>query len=329
MLKIGVLGAGHLGRIHLKLLKSIEGYEVVGFYDPDDTNSNKAIADHGVTRFATAEALIDAVDVVDVVTPTVSHYDSAVKAIKRSKHVFIEKPVTATAEEARNLISLADEADVKVMVGHVERFNPAFLAVKDRTVNPMFIEAHRLAQFNPRGTDVSVILDLMIHDIDIILSMVKANVKRISASGVAVLSRNPDIANARIEFDNGCVANITASRISMKQMRKIRLFQPNNYLSIDLLEKKTEIFSLSDVPPTEDNPALELETGNAGETKYIRYEEPTVGEVNAIKMELELFKDAIENDTEPPVTLTDGYNALDVALQVMKKIEKNSLGIVQ
>jgi predicted dehydrogenase len=329
MLKIGVLGAGHLGRIHLKLLKSIEGYELVGFYDPDDTNANKAIDDHGVTRFATAEELIDAVDVVDVVTPTVSHFESAAKAIKRSKHVFIEKPVTATAEEARNLISLADEADVKVMVGHVERFNPAYLAVKDRTVNPMFIEAHRLAQFNPRGTDVSVILDLMIHDIDIILSMVNANVKRISASGVAVLSRNPDIANARIEFDNGCVANITASRISMKQMRKIRLFQPNNYLSIDLLEKKTEIFSLSDVPPTEDNPALELETGNAGETKYIRYEEPSVGEVNAIKMELELFKEAIENDTEPPVTLTDGYNALDVALQVMKKIEKNSLGIVQ
>ncbi len=329
MLKIGVLGAGHLGRIHLKLLKGIEGYELVGFYDPDDTNANKAITELGVTRFATAEDLIDAVDVVDVVTPTLAHFESAVKAIKRSKHVFIEKPVTATAEEARNLINLANEADVKVMVGHVERFNPAYLAVKDRTVNPMFIEAHRLAQFNPRGTDVSVILDLMIHDIDIILSMVKANVKRISASGVAVLSRNPDIANARIEFDNGCVANITASRISMKQMRKIRLFQPNNYLSIDLLEKKTEIFSLSDEPPTDESPALELETGNAGETKYIRYEEPAVGEVNAIKMELELFRDAIVNDTEPPVTLTDGYNALDVALQVMRKIEKNSLGIVQ
>lgn len=329
MLKIGVLGAGHLGRIHLKLLKDIEGYELMGFYDPNDTNANKAIVDLGVHRFATADALMAAVDVVDVVTPTVAHYDCAAKAIKRSRHVFIEKPVTATAEEARNLIALAAEADVKVMVGHVERFNPAFLAVKDRTVNPMFIEAHRLAQFNPRGTDVSVILDLMIHDIDIILSLVKANVKRISASGVAVLSRNPDIANARIEFDNGCVANITASRISMKQMRKIRLFQPNNYLSIDLLEKKTEIFSLSAEPPTEDSPALELETGIAGETKYIRYEEPAVGEVNAIKMELELFRDAIVNDTEPPVTLTEGYNALDVALQVMRKIEKNSLGIIQ
>lgn len=324
MLKIGVLGAGHLGKIHLKLLQEIEGYELVGFYDPDDNHARQAVEQFGIKRFDDMDSLMDAVDVVDVVTPTISHFDCASKAIKKTRHTFIEKPIANTVEEARLLMSLAEEANVKAMVGHVERFNPAFLAVQGKELTPLFIEAHRLAMFNPRGTDVSVVLDLMIHDLDIILSMVKANVKRVSASGVAVISKEPDIANARVEFDNGCVANITASRISMKQMRKIRLFQPNNYISIDLLDKKTEIFSLSDKDFEGDAEALEIDLGN-GQTKLIHYDEPVIHPVNAIKMELELFRDAIINQTEPPVTLSDGHRALSVAYQILEKIEKSAV----
>lgn len=325
MLKIGVLGAGHLGKIHIKLLQQIEGYELVGFYDPDDVNAAKAVEEYGVERFESMDDLIDAIDVVDIVTPTISHFDCAQRAIKKTKHVFIEKPLANTLSEAKSLISLAEEANVKGQVGHVERFNPAFLSVSERTLQPMFIESHRLAMFNPRGTDVSVVLDLMIHDIDIILSIVQANVKRVSASGVAVVSKAPDIANARIEFDNGCVANITASRISMKQMRKIRLFQPNNYISIDLLEKKTEVFSLSNKDFEGPAEALEIDLGG-GQVKLIHYEEPEVHNVNSIKLELELFRDAINNNTDPVVSLADGYNALQVAYQVLEKIEKNTVG---
>lgn len=324
MVKIGVLGAGHLGKIHLRLLKEIEGFDLVGFYDPDDANAQQAIEQFGVKRFDDIDSLMDAVDAVDVVTPTISHFDCASKAIKKTRHTFIEKPIANTVEEAKLLISLAEEANVRAMVGHVERFNPAFLAVKDKDLTPLFIEAHRLAMFNPRGTDVSVVLDLMIHDLDIILSMVKANVKRVSASGVAVISKEPDIANARVEFDNGCVANITASRISMKQMRKIRLFQPNNYISIDLLDKKTEVFSLSDKDFEGDAEALEIDLGN-GQTKLIHYEEPEITAVNSIKMELELFRDAINKQIDPPVTLSDGYRALSVAHQILEKIEKSAV----
>lgn len=325
MLKIGVLGAGHLGKIHLKLLKELPQYELVGFYDPDDHNAAKAVQEFGVARFNDAETLIEACEVIDVVTPTVEHYDSAAKALKRSRHVFIEKPIATTLDEARSLMNLATEANVKGMVGHVERFNPAFLALNDRVLSPMFIEVHRLAQFNPRGTDVSVVLDLMIHDIDILLSLVKSNVKRVSASGVAVISKEPDIANARIEFDNGCVANVTASRISMKQMRKIRLFQQDAYISIDLLKKKTEVFSLSKREADDDTNAFEIETGPNGEKKIVHYETPPIQDINSIKMELELFYESIVNETDPPVTLADGYHALNVAYQVLDKIEKNNI----
>ncbi|MDX2001616.1 MAG: Gfo/Idh/MocA family oxidoreductase [Chitinophagales bacterium] len=325
MLKIGVLGAGHLGKIHLKLLKELPQYEVVGFYDPNDEQAAKAQAETGLHRWADIEKLVNAVDVVDIVATTTAHYECAALALKKSKHIFIEKPLTNTMEEANSLLSLAHEASVKVMVGHVERFNPAFLAIADRPLKPMFIEVHRLAQFNPRGTDVSVVLDLMIHDLDIVLSLVKANVRRISASGVAVVSKEPDIANARIEFDNGCVANLTASRISMKQMRKVRLFQQDTYISVDLLDKKTEIVSLRKRDEDDDSMAFEIETGTDGEKKIITFESPKILEGNAIKMELESFYDSIVNETEPRVTLMDGYNALHVAHQILEKIEKNKI----
>ncbi len=239
MLKVGVLGAGHLGKIHLRLLNESQKYTLIGFHDPDAINSKKVEAEFGYSYFDNINKLIDAVDVVDIVTPTLSHFDCAKKAMEKGKHVFIEKPITNTLEEAETLLSLEEKHNVKGQVGHVERFNPAFMAVRDKIQNPMFIETHRLAEFNPRGTDVPVVLDLMIHDIDAILSVVNSEVKQINASGVSVISNSPDIANARIEFENGCVANLTASRISLKNMRKSRFFQRDAYISIDFLEKKS------------------------------------------------------------------------------------------
>ncbi|HAB28202.1 MAG TPA: oxidoreductase, partial [Xanthomarina gelatinilytica] len=238
MLKAGVLGAGHLGKIHLRLLNQSEKYDLVGFYDSDEANAKKIEAEFGYKYFNSIDNLIDAVDMVDIVTPTLSHYECAKKAIAKGKHIFIEKPITNTVEEAEHIRELLAQHNIRGQVGHVERFNPAYLAVKDQIVNPMFIETHRLAEFNPRGTDVPVVLDLMIHDIDIILSVVKSKVKNVYASGVSVISDTPDIANARLEFENGCVANLTASRISLKNMRKSRFFQKDAYISVDFLEKK-------------------------------------------------------------------------------------------
>ena len=321
MLKIGVLGAGHLGKIHIKLIKEIKAFELLGFYDPNEATAKSVENEFLLKRFDSVDALIEACDVVDIVTPTLNHYECAVKAIKKSKHVFIEKPLTNTIEEAKELLALVHEADVKAQVGHVERFNPAFTAVKPYCNHPMFIETHRLAEFNPRGTDVSVVLDLMIHDIDIILSIVNSNIKRISASGVAVVSDSPDITNARIEFDNGCVANLTASRISLKNMRKTRIFQRDAYLTIDFLDKKAEIIRLNDVIEEDTDPlAVIIETNN-GKKKRIFFESPKVEEINSIKRELETFAEAIINNSTPLVTIDDGYKAIDVAYQVIEKLK--------
>lgn len=320
MLKVGVLGAGHLGKIHIRLLKEISDFDFVGFYDPNTESASAVAREYETTSFTNIDDLLEAVDVVDIVTPTLSHFECAAKAIKKSKHVFIEKPITNTVEEARQLIQLAEEADVKVQVGHVERFNPAFIASKDYIKNPMFIEAHRLAQFNPRGTDVSVVLDLMIHDLDIILSIVKSNVRKISASGVAVVSQSPDIANARIEFDNGCVANLTASRISLKNMRKTRLFQRDAYISIDFLEKESEIVRLSEVIGEPDPLSVTIDLGEGKGQKEIYFEKPDVEPNNAIKEELSAFSRSILDNTTTAVTIHDGYNALDVAYQIIDKL---------
>ncbi len=323
MLKIGVLGAGHLGKVHLKLIREISDYRLVGFYDTDENKAIAAETQFGLKRFTDMNQLIDSSDVVDIVTPTLSHFDCALSAIKKSKHVFIEKPLASTLDEAKKLINLAEEADIKAMVGHVERFNPAFLAIRNLELNPMFIETHRLAEFNPRGTDVAVVLDLMIHDLDIILSVVKSSVKRVSASGVAVISKTPDIANARIEFDNGCVANVTCSRISMKQMRKIRFFQKDAYISMDLLDKMTEIFRMADAA-TGDSSMMTIDTGN-GSKKAISYEKLGDPKINSIKMELELFAKNIREGSEPAVTLHDGYRAMKLAHQVLQAIEKSKI----
>ena len=316
MLKAGVLGAGHLGKIHLRLLNQSSKYELVGFYDPDTENARKVAQEFGYTYFPNMDDLIDAVDVVDIVTPTLSHFDCAEKAIRKGKHIFIEKPISNTVEEAQALIELAASYNVKGQVGHVERFNPAFLAVKDSIHHPMFIEAHRLAAFNPRGTDVPVVLDLMIHDIDAVLSVVHSPVKNITASGVSVISQSPDIANARIEFENGCVANLTASRISLKNMRKSRFFQRDAYISVDFLEKKVEVVKMKDAPEIAGDYDMILQNAE-GEKKQIYFENPDIAANNAILDELETFAEAIVNNTTPVVTLEQGTNALRVAKQII------------
>lgn len=321
MLRIGVLGAGHLGKIHLRLLNQSEKYQLVGFYDPNHENAQKLSEELGYRRFDTIDELIDHVDVVDIVTPTLSHFDCAVKAIKKRKHIFLEKPISNTVAEAEEIIRLAKEYNVKGQVGHVERFNPAFKAVKDQINNPMFIETHRLAEFNPRGTDVPVVLDLMIHDIDAILSVVGSKVKDIHASGVSVISDSPDIANARIEFENGCVANITSSRISMKNMRKARFFQKDAYISVDYLDKVCEVVKMKDAPEVPGDFDMILQNAE-GLRKQIYFDNPEVDTNNAILEELDTFADAINNNTRPIVTLEDGTEALRVAHWIINCFDK-------
>src|SRR6476660_5150192 len=320
MLKVGVFGVGHLGKFHLNNWKEITDAELVGFYDPNDETANEVAEKYQLPRFAKADALINACDAIDIVAPTNFHFELCEKAIRKGKHVFVEKPLANTMDEARQLVKLAKESNIKLQVGHVERFNTAFLAIKDLDLNPMFIEVHRLAQFNPRGTEVSVILDLMIHDIDIILSIVKSEVKNIYASGVAVMTDTPDIANVRIEVNNGCVANLTSSRISMKKMRKMRLFQKDAYIGVDFLNKKTEL-----IRQKQDKDvnvfAFDIETPKGKKTLAIA--NPTVPEVNAIKMELQEFVAAIQNNTQPIVNEIDGFRAMEVAHQILYKINYN------
>jgi predicted dehydrogenase len=321
MIKIGVLGAGHLGKIHIRLILELkDDYEFIGFFDPSEKIRQEVSAQFNCKAFSDLDDLILQCDALDIVTPTLSHYECASRCMKNFKHIFIEKPVTTTTDEARNLINLMNESKVKVQVGHVERFNPAFKLAQPWFDQPMFIETHRLAQWNPRGTDVSVVLDLMIHDIDIILSVVKSNIKRISASGVAVVSETPDITNARIEFDNGCVANLTASRISLKNMRKSRFFQRDAYIGVDFLEKTAEMVQMKEVIGEPDPFAMLIDLGADKPKKQLFFEKPEVVPGNAIKEELQSFAHAIATNTDTVVTLNDGFNALDVAYKVIEKL---------
>jgi predicted dehydrogenase len=320
MLKAGVFGAGHLGKIHLKLLEQSTYFELIGFYDADREAALAIELRLGYTYFENPDELIALCDVIDIVTPTIYHFEGAKAALSAGKHVFIEKPITHTYQEAEALIALAHEKGVLGQVGHVERFNPAFTAIKDLIDQPMFIETHRLAEFNPRGTDVPVVLDLMIHDIDAILSVVNSPVKSVSASGVSVISETPDIANARIEFDNGCVANLTASRISMKKMRKVRFFQKDAYISVNYLDKTCEVVKMKDAPKNPDDFAMVL-TNAEGVKKQIYFDNPTVGDNNAILEELESFAQSIHNNSTPVVSLSDGAEALRVALLVIENFK--------
>jgi predicted dehydrogenase len=322
MLKVGIFGVGHLGKFHINNWKEIPGIKLIGFFDPNNDSAKEVSEKYGLKRYMDEEKLIDACDIIDVITPTDQHFEICMQAIRKGKHVFVEKPITNTIQEGRDLMNMVREANVKLQVGHVERFNPAFLAIKDMNLNPMFIEVHRLAQFNPRGTEVSVILDLMIHDIDIILSLVKSDVKNIAASGVAVMTETPDIANVRIEFNNGCVANLTSSRISMKKMRKMRLFQKDAYIGIDFLEKKTEIIKLKQ--PDDSNVfSFDIDTPNGKKT--IAIATPSIEPLNAIKLELTSFVDAILNNKPTVVSELDGFLAMEVAHQILDKISSTSI----
>ena len=314
MLKVGVVGCGHLGKIHTKLLSQSENYKLIGIYDKDNEESIRVSNEFKCISFESFDSLLDSVDVVDIVAPTPFHFNYAKQAINKNKHVFIEKPVCTTSKESEELIKLGDLKNVKIQVGHVERFNPAFTKVESEISKPMFIESHRLAKFNPRGTDVSVVLDLMIHDIDIILKTVDSKVKDILSSGVSVISETPDIANARIEFENGCVANLTASRVSLKNMRKTRFFQTGKYISVDFLNKESEIVEID----SDDNaiPIMTLELAN-GIKKNIVFNKPKIKENNAILDELNSFAESINKNKVPKVNITDGHNALDIALKII------------
>ncbi len=323
MLKIGVLGAGHLGKIHLKCIKGLPAhYRLAGFYDPNPEIARAVSKAFDIPRFDSMEELIAKVDVVDIVTPTLDHFECAKKSIARKRHFFIEKPITETPAQAQELMQLSEEAGVLAQVGHVERFNPAFLSVRNYIQNPMFIETHRLAEFNPRGTDVPVVLDLMIHDIDIVLSLVDSPLKIVSASGVSVISDTPDIANARLEFENGCTANLTASRISLKSMRKTRIFQKDAYVTVDFLKKESEVTRMMDDIDTENPYAMVMELGG-GRQKQVFFEKPEVPHTNAIQEELKSFAEAINKNAAPRVTLADGHRALEVATQVLDRIRLN------
>jgi predicted dehydrogenase len=319
-IKLGILGAGHLGKIHIKLaLELTEQYNVIGFFDPDIEKAKAAVEEFKIEAFPSLESLIDACDAVSIVTPTLSHFECAMYALRNGKHIFIEKPMTNTLEEGKKMIDLAHEAQVKAQVGHVERFNPAFCAVQSQFEKVMFVETHRLAQFNPRGTDVSVVMDLMIHDIDIVLNVVKANLRKTSASGVAVISDTPDICNARLEFDNGCVANLTASRVSLKNMRKSRFFQNNAYITVDFLNKKSKVVNIQDAD--ESNPfAMIIEPANGKTAKQLVFDEPKIEDYNAIQRELKSFAESIANNTKPLVTVEDGYHAIQVANQILEQL---------
>lgn len=323
MLKIGVFGVGHIGKFHLNNWKEIENVEIVGFFEPNDAIAKEVEEKYHIPRFLTPVELLEKIDAADIDAPTNFHYELCEQAIRQGKHVFVEKPIVQTLEQGRKLINMVREANVKVQVGHVERFNPAFIAAKKMNLKPLFIEVHRLSQFNPRGTEVSVILDLMIHDIDIILSLVKSDVKNISASGVGVITDTPDIASVRIEFDNGCVANLTSSRISMKQMRKLRIFQRDAYIGIDFLTKKTEVIKIKEATDT-DAFSFELDVPGGGK-KAVSIVNPKIAESNAMKEELLSFVDAIENNKPTAVNEIDGYLALEVAHKILEKINNNGI----
>lgn len=319
-MRIGVIGVGHLGKIHVKLLKEISCFDLVGFYDINSETSSFVSQTYGIKAFESREALIAEVDAVDIVTPTPTHFDCAQTAIRAGKHTFIEKPVTYTVKEAQELIKLSQEAQVVVQVGHVERFNPAFLAVKSLLNKPQFIETQRYAIYNTRGLDVPVVLDLMIHDLDIVLSTINSPVKRISASGITIITDTVDMANARLEFLNGSVANLSVSRIAIENVRKIKFFQKDAFIWVDFLNKTAKKYSIENVGEKEAQSRIPLAMDTHQTPKEILIEKPKIIFNNAIADELTEFGNSILNNLPPIVPIEDGYNSVVVAHQILEKI---------
>jgi predicted dehydrogenase len=325
--KIGVTGVGHLGRLHTQQLKNVPEAKLIGVYDSNPARAAEIAREFDTTAFESLETLLDNVDALSIVTPTVTHYDVAKAALEKSKHIFVEKPFMETIEQADRIIDLRDKVGCKIQVGHIERFNPAIMSLQPLKINPLFIEAHRMSNFNPRGTDVAVVMDLMIHDIDLILSFVKSKVKSVAASGASVISETEDIANCRILFENGCVANVTASRISAKKMRKMRFFQPDAYISVDFLEGITEVYHIEkdDFSPQSTQLAFSLGQIQKGDVqRTIKYSRLEKTEVNPLQYELQQFCRAILNDTTPPVTAEEGRRALHVAKLILDSIDEHT-----
>ena len=318
MIKVGVIGAGHLGKIHLNILNNSD-FELVGFYDTDVFNSEKLSQEKGYFFFKELHLLIEKIDAAVIVSPTTTHFEIAKECIDKGKHIFVEKPLTNDSNEAKVIETMAMEKGIIGQVGFVERYNEAFISCREFIKNPKFIESHRLSDFNPRGTDVSVIMDLMIHDIDIILSINKSNVKKIDASGVSIISSTPDIANARIEFEDGCIANLTSSRISLKKMRKTRIFQEDAYISINFLEKEFQVVKIRDKYECEAENSL-IVKNNLGEEKVIFFENPKVQSINSIEAELNDFYESIKFNSDSKVSLNDGIKALEVAEEIMRQL---------
>ncbi|MBC8396672.1 MAG: Gfo/Idh/MocA family oxidoreductase [Flavobacteriales bacterium] len=318
MIKVGVIGAGHLGKIHLNILSNSD-FDLIGFHDTDVVNSEKLASEKGYVFFKEIDSLINLIDAAVIVSPTTTHFEIAKKCINNGNHIFVEKPLTTNSKEARIINKLANEKNIIGQVGFVERYNQAFISCREFIDQPKFIESHRLSDFNPRGTDVSVIMDLMIHDIDIILNINQSKVKKIDASGVSIISSTPDIANARIEFENGCIANLTSSRISLKKMRKTRIFQENAYISINFLEKDFQVVKIRD-KDTNDNENSLIIKNNLGQEKVIFFENPDINEINSIEAELNDFFHSIKNKSESKVSLNDGLMALEVAEEIMSQL---------
>ena len=319
-IKIGLVGLGHLGKIHLELIRQIDHFVLSGIYDIDVKRAKSFSNKFNIKKYENIEKLISESDAIDIVTPTDTHFNIASKCLKLNKHFFIEKPLTKTLSEAQKLIDLINDKKIVAQVGHIERFNPAFKSVKSLITNPLFIESHRLAEFNPRGTDVSVVLDLMIHDIDIILTLIDSKIKSISGVGVPVISKTPDIANVRIEFENEAVVNLTASRISLKSMRKTRIFQKDTYISINYLSKEVEVLKIKNAPKKPNEYDMILENAE-GVKKQILLKTPEILDSNPIKEELTLFAESIINNTKPLVTLESGFKALSVAHKIINSFK--------
>ena len=318
MIKVGVIGAGHLGKIHLNILNNSD-FELIGFHDTDVFNSEKLSQEKGYSFFKELHLLIEKIDAAVIVSPTTTHFEIAKECINKGKHIFVEKPLTKDSNEAVLIETMAKKKGIIGQVGFVERYNEAFISCREFIKNPKFIESHRLSDFNPRGTDVSVIMDLMIHDIDIILSINKSNVKKIDASGVSIISSTPDIANARIEFEDGCIANLTSSRISLKKMRKTRIFQEDAYISINFLEKEFQVVKIRDKHKAEAESSL-IVKNNLGEEKVIFFENPKVQSINSIEAELNDFYESIKFKSDSKVSLNDGIKALEVAEEIMHQL---------
>ena len=322
-MKTGVIGVGHLGKFHTKIYSQLQDSQLIGVFDLNQEKAARVAEEFGTKSFSDLEQLLKQIEAASLVVPTSSHFEVGKKVLGQNIHLLIEKPITQTVEQAEKLIKLAKDKNLTLQVGHIERFNPAFLAIENTALNPRFIESHRLAQFNPRGTDVAVILDLMIHDIDLILNLVKSEVREIQAAGTSVITESDDIANARLTFENGAVANITTSRISANNMRKIRIFRKNSYISLDLLRKEVEIYRLVDINDyslKDDKSSAIIGKMPAEQLgKTILYEKPKVEDKDMLTLEISSFLDAIKNGKRPKVSGEDGKRALEIALKIVEK----------